>query len=81
MKLTISFPDRIATRLRHLPNPGEFVCQAVEKALDQEQRPSEPLDAEALRWARIVQRVESESISLGDYYPQFKKDLNKALRD
>lgn len=81
MKLTISLPDDIAKRVCRLKDPDEFVRQAVEKALDQEQGPSEIFGAEASRWRRIVKRVESESISLGDYYNQFKKDLAEVRRD
>lgn len=81
MKLTITFPDDVAKRVCRLKNPDEFVRQAVEKALDQEQGLSEPADAEASRWRRLVQRVEREAISLGDYYPQFKEDLAEVRRD
>ena len=78
-KLTISFPDDVAMRLRRLRNSDEFVRQAVEKALEQGSR--EFSDAEASRWRLILHRVKSESISLGDYYPQFKKDLNDLRED
>jgi len=55
----------------------------VEKAVDQEPEPSKLSDAEAsrARWRRIIQRVEKESISLGDYYPKFKEDLTEVRRD
>ena len=80
-KLTITFPDDVARRVCRLKNPDEFVRIAVERALDQEQGPGEPSDAQASRWRRIIQRVESESISLGDYYPKFKEDLAEVRRD
>lgn len=51
----------------------------MEKAVDQEQTSLEPSDAS--RWRRIIQRVENESISLGDHYPQFKEDLAELRRD
>ena len=81
MKLTISFPDDVAKKICRLKNPEEFVRQAVEKALDQARLPLEPLNAEESRWARLVQRVERESPSLGGYYDQFKKDLAEVRRD
>lgn len=82
-KLTISFPDNVAKRVCRLRNPDEFVRHAVEKALDREPEPSELSDAEASRerWRRIIQRVENESVSLGDYYPKFKEDLAEVRRD
>lgn len=81
MKLTISFPDDVAKKVCRLKNPDEFVRQAVEKALDQEPLPLEPPNTEESRWARLVQRVERESTSLGGYYDQFKKDLAEVRRD
>jgi hypothetical protein len=81
MKLTVTFPDNIAKRVYRLKNPDEFVRQAVEKALDQEFLPSEPAADDKSRWARIVERIESESNSLGDYYDKFKQDLAEVRRD
>ena len=84
MKLTISFPDDVAKKVCRLKNPDEFVRQAVEKALDQEPLPFEPSKTEKTeesRWARLVQRVERESTSLGGYYDQFKKDLAEVRMD
>jgi hypothetical protein len=81
MKLTISFPDDVAKRVCRLKNPDEFVSQAVEKALDQDQEPCEPSDAQESKWARLIQRIERESTSLGDYYDQFKADLAEIRRD
>lgn len=81
MKLTISFPDNVAKRVCRLKNPDEFVRQAVEKALDQQQLPLGPTSGEKSRWARLVERVEKESTSLGDHYDKFKKDLAEVRRD
>jgi hypothetical protein len=84
MKLTVSFPDNVAKRVHRLKNPDEFVRQAVEKALDQESLPLVPLELAAedkSRWARIVERIESESTSLGDYYDKFKQDLAEVRSD
>lgn len=76
MKLTITFPDTVAKRVCRLPNPDEFVTQAVEKALEQEPEPPpvEPSDAAESKWARLVRRVEDGSMSLGDYREQFDRD-------
>lgn len=74
MKLTISFPNSVAKRVCRLKDPDEFVSRAVERALDQGEQVVESPDAEA-KWARLVQRIESEATGLGDYYGTFKKDL------
>jgi hypothetical protein len=81
MKLTITFPDKIAKLVRRLPNPDEFVTRAVEEALTHEQVSPEHSEAEGSKWAKLVQRIESESTSLGDYYEQFKEDLAEFRRD
>lgn len=81
MKLTVTFPDNVAKRVCRLPNPDEFISAAVEKALDQEPAPAKSLAAGESKWARLVQRVESESTSLEGYYEQFKKDLAEFRRD
>lgn len=76
MKLTITFPETVAKRVCRLPNPDEFVTQAVEKALEQEPEPApvEPSEAEESKWARLVREVENGSMSLGDDYEQFNRD-------
>ena len=74
MKLTITFPDTVAKRVCRLPNPDEFVTQAVEKALEQEPEPVESSDVEESKWVRLVREVEDGSLSLGDYADQFNRD-------
>ncbi|HYO12527.1 MAG TPA: hypothetical protein VE685_04960 [Thermoanaerobaculia bacterium] len=76
MKLTITFPDTVAKRVCRLPNPDEFVTQAVEKALEQEPEPTlvESSDAQESKWARLIREVEDGSMSLGESYEQFNRD-------
>jgi hypothetical protein len=74
MKMTITLPDSVAKRVCRLPNPDEFVSQAVERALDQEPGAVEPSDGEESNWARLVREVEDGSMSLGDYANQFNRD-------
>jgi Arc/MetJ-type ribon-helix-helix transcriptional regulator len=81
MKLTVSLPDNVAKRVCRLKNPDDFVRRAVEKALEQEQLPLELATEEKSKWARLVETIESESTSLGDYYDKFKKDLAEVRRD
>lgn len=81
-KLTITFPDKIAKRVERLVNRDEFVSRAVEGALTHDEAPVENSEAEGdSEWAKLVQRIESESTSLGDYYEQFKEDLAEFRTD
>ena len=74
MKMTITLPDAVARRVCRLPNPDEFVSQAVEKALGQEPGPVGSSDPEESKWARLIREVEDGSMSLGDYADQFNRD-------
>ena len=72
MKLTITFPDNVAKKVRRLPNADEFVSQAVEKALEQDAAPVEAV--EKSRWARLVDEIADGSMSLGDQAARFEQD-------
>ena len=72
MKLTITFPDKVAKKVRRLPNPDEFVSQAVEKALEQDGVTVEA--QEKSRWARLVDEIADGSMSLGDQAAKFEQD-------
>lgn len=74
MKLTITLPDDVARLVRRLPNPEEFVSRAVEKALAQEAIPPIQPEAGRSKWKQIVERIERNPTSLGDYYEQFNRD-------
>lgn len=74
MKITITLPDEIAERVRQLPDSDEFVTRAVEEALAKEPQPSPPSPDEPSKWAKIVERVRSESSSLGSYAKKFDAD-------
>lgn len=73
MKLTITFPDKVAKKVCRLPNPDEFVSQAVEKALE---RNSAPVEApkEGSRWALLVGEIADGSMSLSDQAERFEQD-------
>lgn len=79
MKLTITFPDRIAKRVSRLPNPDDFVSRAVERALDQETSPITSSAPGESRWARLAREIEEGSMSLGDSAQRFFED-RKAFR-
>ena len=55
-ELTFRVRDRIAKEISRLPDPEEFVNQALETAL--QNQPSKPMGG-ASRWARLVTEIES----------------------
>lgn len=81
MKLTITFPDEIAKLVRRLPDPDKFVSQAVEKALNQEPIPPEQPIPGKSRWARLVEEIEENPLSLGDFAEQADRDRAEFRRN
>lgn len=73
MKIVISLPDEIAERVRQRPDRDEFVARAVEAALA-DSPPSPPTEASPSRWAQLIERIESQSFSLGSYAKKFDAD-------
>jgi hypothetical protein len=81
MKIIISLPDEIAERVRQRPDSDEFVTRAVEEALAKEPQPSPSSPDEPSKWAKIVERVRSESSSLGSYAKKFDADRREFRRN
>jgi Arc/MetJ-type ribon-helix-helix transcriptional regulator len=82
MKITVTLPDEVAERVRQLPDRDEFVTRAVEAALA-DSPPSPPVEAKPSRWAQLVERIESQSFSLGSYAKKFdadRKEFRQNLR-
>jgi len=80
MRIVISLPDEIAERIRQRPDSDEFVTRAIEEALAKEPPPPTPGPDEPYRWAKIVERVRSESSSLGSYAKKFDADRREFRR-
>jgi hypothetical protein len=72
MKIVINLPDEVAEQVRRLPDRDEFVTRVIEAALAS--HPSPPAEAEPSRWAQLVERIESQSFSLGSYAKKFDAD-------
>jgi hypothetical protein len=80
MKITITLPDEIAEQVRQLPDRDEFVTRAVEAALAASP-PSPAAEATPSRWAQLVERIESQSFSLGSYAKEFDADRKEFRRN
>jgi hypothetical protein len=72
MKVTITFPDEIAKKVCRLPDRDAFVTQAVAIALAHE--PDASSKSSRSRWARLVERIEQNAQSLGEYRELFDRD-------
>lgn len=81
MKVTITLPDEIAQKVYRLRNRDAFVSKAVAEALSQE--PEVLSRGGRSRWARIVERIEQNAQTLGQYRESFdrdRKELRESLR-
>ena len=76
-EITIVLRDKIARQVARLPNPQEFVSQAVEHAL--RNRGSSSQTEAPSKWARLVAEIESLP-GLGDYEETFRKDQKEFRR-
>ena len=72
-EITIVLRDKIARQVARLPNPQEFVNQAVEHALRNQ---GSQQSAAPSKWARLVERIESQP-GLGEYEEKFRRDMKE----
>jgi hypothetical protein len=74
-EITIVLRDKVAAQVARLPNPQEFVHQAVEEAL----RKQTPPAAKLSKWARVVAEIENLP-SLGEYEAEFRRSKEEFRR-
>ena len=79
MELTIHLPDDLGCRILRLQDPESFVVQAITQALVSLDR-TETHPAKPSRWARLVERIETDPIHLDGYSEQLKRD-SRAFRN
>lgn len=75
-EITIVLRDKIARQVARLPNPQEFVNQAVEHALSNQDSPRSEGPS---KWARLVERIESQP-GLGEYEKEFRRNMKEFRR-
>ena len=80
MELTIHLPEDLGRRVRKLRDPESFVVQAVTRALGSLGRKEAPATKPS-RWARLVERVESDPVHLDGYSEQLKRDMREFRDD
>lgn len=74
MRIAITLPDDVARKVYRLRNRDEFVARAVEAALAQEPEEAEPSTPRPSKWAQVVERIERQANSLGDYADELARD-------
>lgn len=74
MEITLTLSDELVRKLHQLPNPDEFVSEAIARAFNTYvfQTVSRPS-----KWARIVQRVQNDPVHLAGYSEQLKQDIRE----
>jgi len=72
MKVTITLPDEFAEKVCRLPDKDVFVTKAVADALAHE--PETVAEFGRSRWALLVERIEKDAQSLGEYRKSFDRD-------
>lgn len=81
MKVTITLPDDIAKKVCRLPDKDAFVTRAVAEALAHE--PETVAEPGRSRWALLVERIERDGQSLGEYRESFdrnRKEFRESFR-
>jgi hypothetical protein len=71
MQITLTLPDEIVKQLLSLPQPEEFMREAICTAVYNLSSLSSPPSS---KWAQVVQRIRENPIDLGDYTDQFRRD-------
>ncbi len=75
-ELTFRVRDKVAEEISRMPDPEEFVNQALETAL--QSQASKPIEG-ASKWARLVAEIESLP-TLGDYEKTLRRDQTEFRR-
>ncbi len=71
MQITLTLPDEIVKQLLSLPQPEEFMREAICTAVyNRSSHPSLP----SSKWAQVVERIRENPIDLGEYTDQFRRD-------
>lgn len=71
MQITLTLPDEIVKQLLSLPQPEEFMREAIRTAVYNLSSHPSPSSS---KWAQVVQRIRENPIDLGEYTDQFRRD-------
>lgn len=81
MQLTVTLPDELVQQLKSIPNSDNFMREVLQNAVAHHLH-----TAPRSKWSKIAERIEQNSVGLGDYTVKFKQDMqtireNFMLRD
>ncbi|MGJ0429220.1 hypothetical protein [Methylobacter sp.] len=73
MQHIINLPHEMVEEINHLPNPDQFIYDAIRRALEARQKPS--------KWAQLAERIAENPIDLEEHTEQFKQDMEEFKQD
>ena len=77
MEMTFRLPDEMSQQLRQLPNPDQFVREALQNALNNRRQWSRVLPAQSSKWATLVKRIHEDPGGLRGYSAQLQHDMQE----
>ena len=77
MEMTFRLPDEIGQQLRQLPNPEQFVREALQNALTNRGRRSRVSTSQSSKWAKFVKRIHKDPQGLRGYSAQLQHDMQE----
>jgi hypothetical protein len=60
---------KLENKINHLPDPEQFIYEAIRHALETQQKPS--------KWAQLADRIAGKSFDLEEHTEQFKQDIKE----
>lgn len=69
MQHIINLPNEMVDKINHLPDPEQFIYEAIRQALETQEQPS--------KWAQLADRIAEESFDLEEHTEQFKQDIKE----
>ncbi len=77
MEMIFRLPDEMTRQLRQLPNPDQFVREALQNALNKRWQRSSVSPEQTSRWAKLVKRIHEEPGGLRGYSGQLQHDMQE----
>ena len=77
MEVTFRLSDEIIQQLLLIPNPDQFVGEAIKNALKELSFRRQTSTSQPSRWARLVRRIDEHPGGLEGYSAQLQRDMRE----